>query len=80
MFMKCGGCETWSLTLLEEHCLWNTVGPKREEVAEYWRRMISEELRNLYCSHYIMKVLKSRRVKWAGYVAVMWERGNTYRI
>jgi len=78
--MKCGGCETWSLTLLEEHWLWNTVGPKREEVAECWRRMISEELRNLYCSHYIMKVLKSRRVKWAGYVAVMWERGNTYRI
>ena len=65
---------------MEEHCLWNTVGPKREEVAEYWRRKISEELSNLYCSHYIMKVLKSRRVKWAGYVAVMWERGNTYRI
>jgi len=56
--MKCGGCETWFLTLLEEHWLWNTVGPRREEVAEYWRKMQSEVLRDLYCSPYIMKMLK----------------------
>jgi hypothetical protein len=37
--MKCGFCETGSLTLLEEHWLWNSFRPKREEVAEYWRKM-----------------------------------------
>jgi hypothetical protein len=46
--MKCGGCETWSLTLLEEHRLKNTVGLRMEEVAEYWRKMVSEELCDLY--------------------------------
>jgi hypothetical protein len=78
--MKCGGCEIWSLKLLEEHWLWNTVGPRREDVAEYWRKMLSEELCDLYCSPYIIKMPKSRRVILAGYVAVMWEMGNTYRI
>jgi hypothetical protein len=65
---------------LEEHRLRNTDGPRREEVAEYWRKMFSEELCDLYCSPYIMKKLRSRRVRLVGYVAVIWETVNTYRI
>jgi len=71
--MKCGGWETWSLTVLEEHWLWKTVVPRMKDVAEYWRKMPCEELRDLYWSPYIMQMLKSRRVRLVGYVAVMWE-------
>jgi hypothetical protein len=42
--------------------------------------MLNEKLLDLYCSPYIMKKLESRRVILAGYVAVMWKMGNTYRI
>jgi len=60
--MKCGGCETCSLTLFEEHWLWKAVGPRREDVAEYWRKMSCEELHDLYFLPCIMQMLKSRRV------------------
>jgi hypothetical protein len=67
------GCETWSLTLREEHRLRvfeNTVlrrifGPKREEDGS-WRKLYNDELHNLYSL-----VIKSRRMRWAGHVARM---------
>jgi hypothetical protein len=73
------GCETWSLTLREEHKLWvfeNRVlrrifGPKRDEVTGDWRELHNEELHNLYSSPNIISVIKSRRMRWAGYVARM---------
>jgi len=71
------GCETWSLTLREEHelrvfenrVLRKIFGPKRDEVAGVWRKLQNEELNDLYSSSNIVRVIKSRR--WAGHVERM---------
>jgi hypothetical protein len=80
------GCETWFLTLREEHrlrVLENRVlrifGPKRNEVTGGWRKLHNEELLNLYSSPSIIRMIKSRRMRWAGYVARMGEKRNAYR-
>jgi hypothetical protein len=81
------GCETWSLTLREKHRLRvfeNSVlrrifGPKRDEVAEEWRRLHKEELYDLYSSANF-RVIKSRRMRWAGHVARMGEERGAYRM
>jgi hypothetical protein len=75
-------CETWSLTLREEHRLRvfeNRVlrRPKldqRDEVTGGWRKLHNEELHNLYSSSSIIKMIKSRRMRWAGHVARMGRR------
>jgi hypothetical protein len=67
------GCETWSLTVREEHRLRmfeNRVLRRREEVAVVWRRLHHEELHNLYTSPN-MRVIKSRRIRWTRKVARM---------
>jgi hypothetical protein len=46
-------------------------GPKRDEVTGEWRKLHNEELHDLYCSPTIVRVIKSRRLRWAGYVARM---------
>jgi hypothetical protein len=46
-------------------------GPKREEMERGWRRLHNEELRNLYASPYIIRVIKSRRMRWAEHVTRM---------
>ena len=76
------GCETWSLTLWEERRLKvfeNRVlsiifGPKRDEVTREWRKLHNEELNDLYSSPNIVRVTKTRKMRWAGHVARMWER------
>jgi hypothetical protein len=76
-------CETWSLTLREEHrlrVLRRIFGPKREEVAGGWGRLHNEELHNLYASPDIIGVMNSRRVKCAGPVARTAEKKNAYTI
>jgi hypothetical protein len=81
------GCETWSLTLREEHRLSvfeNTVlrrifGPKRDEVTGEWRKLHSEELHNLYSSPKI-SLGKSRRMRWAVHVARMGEERKVYKV
>jgi hypothetical protein len=45
-----------------------------------WRKLHSEELHNLYSSTGIIRIIKSRRMKWAGYVARMGEKRNVYRL
>ena len=82
------GCETWSLTLREEHrlrmvenrVLKRIFGPKRDEFRGEWRKLHNEELNGLYCSYSIFQVIKSRRIRWAGNVACMGERRGVYRI
>ena len=82
------GCETWSLTLREERklrVLENMVlrrifGPRREEVTGEWRRLHNEELNDLYYSPNIVRVIKSRRMRWAGHVARMGEERVVYRV
>ena len=75
------GCETWSLTLREERklrvfenmVLRRIFGPRRDEVTGEWRRLYNEELNDLYSSPNIVRVKKSRRMRWAGHVARMGE-------
>jgi hypothetical protein len=81
------GCETWSLTLRQEHRLMvleNRVlrrifGPKRDEVTGSWRKLHNEEPHNLYSSPNRIRMIKSRRMKWAGHVARMGATRNAYR-
>jgi hypothetical protein len=55
-------------------------GPKRDEVTGEWRRLHNEELNDLYSSPNIIRVIKSRRIWWAGHVARMREGIGAYRI
>jgi hypothetical protein len=73
------GCETWSLTLREEcrlrvienRVLKRVFGPKRDEVTGKLRKLHIEELNYLYFLPSIVRVVKSRRMRWAGHVARM---------
>jgi hypothetical protein len=62
------------LRVFEKRVLRRICGPKRDEVTGEWRKLHKEELNDLYCSPDIVRVLKSRRTRWAGHVAGM-ERG-----
>jgi hypothetical protein len=55
-------------------------GPKRDEVTGGWRKLHNEELHTLYCLSSITRMIKSRRMRWAGHVALMGEKRNAYRI
>jgi hypothetical protein len=55
-------------------------GSKRDEVTEVWRKLYNEELHNLYPSPNIIRMIKSRRMIWAGHVARMLAKRNAYRI
>jgi hypothetical protein len=55
-------------------------GPKRDEVTGGWRKLHSEELHNLYSSPNIIRMIKPRRMRWAGHVARMGEMRHAYEI
>ena len=55
-------------------------GPQRDEVTGEWRRLHNKELHALYSSPNIIRVTKSRRLRWAGYVACVGESRGTYRV
>jgi hypothetical protein len=82
------GCETFSLTLKEERKPWvfeNRVlkrifRPTRDEVTGEWRKINGEELNYLYSSPNIVRVIKSRRKRWAGHVARMEESRGVHRV
>jgi hypothetical protein len=82
------GCETWSLTLSEEHrlrvfvkrVLRRIFGPKRAEVTGEWSKLHSEELHNLYSSPDTIRQIKSRRMRCTGHVARMGEERKLYKV
>jgi hypothetical protein len=55
-------------------------GTKRDEVTGEWRKLHNEELRDLYSSPSIIRIIKSRRMRWAGHVARMGEKRKAYRL
>jgi hypothetical protein len=55
-------------------------GPKRDEVTGEWRKLHNEELHDLYSSPSIIRIIKSRRMRWAGHVTRMGEKRNAYRL
>ena len=82
------GCETWSLKrrekgrvrVFENKVLRRIFGPKKEEVTEEWRKLHNEKLNDLYSSSNIVRVIKSRRMRWATQVARMGKRRGAYRV
>ena len=60
------------LRVFENRMLGRVFGPKREDVTGEWGKLHNVELNDLYCSPNIVRVIKSRRMSWAGYVARMW--------
>ena len=82
------GCENWSLKLREERklrvfenmALRRIFGSRRDEVTGEWRRLHNKELNDLYCSPNIVRVIKSRRMRWAGHVARIGEERGAYRV
>ena len=71
--------EGWNvrLSVFENRVLRRIFGTKRDEVTGEWRKLHNEELYDLYCSPKIVRVIKSRRMRWAGHVARM-RRGEVY--
>ena len=63
-----------------ENMVLSIFGPRRDQVTEEWRRLHNEELNDLYSSPNIVRVIKSRRMKWAGDVARMGEERGVYRV
>jgi hypothetical protein len=82
------GCETWSLKLREERrlrvfenrVLRRVFGPKMDEVTGEWRKLHKEELRDIYSLPNIVRVVKSRRMRWAGHGARMGEGRGVHRV
>jgi hypothetical protein len=66
--------------VFENRVLRRIFGPKRDEVTGEWRRLHNEELNDLYSSPTIIRVIKSRRMRWAGHVSNMGEGRGSYRI
>jgi hypothetical protein len=75
------GCETWSLTLKEEsrlrvfenRVLRRIFGLKSDVITGEWRKLHMEELNDLYCSPTIVRLIKSRGMRWAGHVGRLGE-------
>jgi hypothetical protein len=62
------------LRVFENRVLRRIFGPKRDEVTWEWRKLHNEELNCLYSSPNIVRVIKSRRMRWTGHVVRMGER------
>jgi hypothetical protein len=68
------------LRVFENRVLRRVFGPKRDEVTGEWRKLNNEDLKDLYSSSNIVRVIKSRRTRWVGNVARMEERNGLYRV
>jgi len=82
------GCETWSLSVRDEHklrafenrVLRRIFGPKWDELRGEWRKLHNEELHGLYSSPNIVRMMKPRRMRWVENVARMGERRGVCRV
>jgi len=72
--------EERKLRVFENMVLRRIFGPRREEVKEEWRRVHKVDLNDLYSSPNILRVIKSRIMRWAGHVAHMGEERGVYRV
>jgi hypothetical protein len=72
--------EEHRLGVFENRVLRRIFGAKRDEVMGGWRKLHNEELHNLYTSPSIIRIMKSRRMMWAGHVARMGEKRYTCRL
>ena len=68
------------LRLFENRVLRRIFGPKRNEVTGEWRKLHNEELNDLYCSPNIVRVIKSRRMRWTRQAACTTERRGVYSV
>jgi hypothetical protein len=66
--------------VFENKALRRIFGPNRDGVTGRWRKLHKEELHNLYSSPSIIRIIKFRRMRWAGHVARMGEKRNVYRL
>jgi hypothetical protein len=74
------GREEHRLRVFENRVLRRIFGPKRGEVTGEWKKLHNEELHDLYSSPSIIRIIKSRRMRWAGHVARIGEKRNAYRL
>jgi hypothetical protein len=72
--------EERELRVFENTVLRRIFGPRRDEVTGEWRRLHNEGLNDLHCSPNIVRVIKSRRMRWAGHVARVGEERGVYRV
>ena len=66
--------------MFENRVLRGIFGPTRDEMTGEWRKLHNEELNDLYCSPNFIRVIKSRKIRWAKHVARMGERMGVYRV
>jgi hypothetical protein len=66
--------------VFENRVLRRIFGPKRDEVAGSWRELHNEELHSLYSLSSIIRMIMSRRMRWAGHIARMGAKRNAYRV
>jgi hypothetical protein len=71
--------EELRMRVFENRVLRIIYGPKRDEVTREWRILHNEDLNGMYSPN-IVRVMKSRRIRWAGHVALMRERKGAYRV
>jgi len=72
--------EERKMRVFENMVLRRIFGPRRDEVTGEWRRLHNEELNDLYTSSNIVRVIKSKRMRWDGHVARMGEERGVYRV
>jgi hypothetical protein len=72
--------EEHKLRVVENRVLRRIFGPKKDGVTGGWRMLYNEELHNLNSSPCTIRIIKSRRMRWAGHVARMGEKRNVYRL